>query len=236
MAAKFAEYLPMFAGATDVVDLGCGRGEFLAALQSAGVRARGVDSNDEMVAVARERGLDATHGDALAYLAALPDESIGGLIATQVVEHLEPSYLNASARHGVRGSFGRRADRARNDQPGVLVAFFSSYIRDLTHVRPVHPETLQYLLRASGFERVEIRYRSPLPDHVKMKTIDVDDITRWSGIRRPAPRHAGPGRQRERRHTQQAAVRLHGLRGDRIPQLIVRAAASRRADRRRRPR
>ena len=43
--------------------------------------------------------------------------------------------------------------------PACWYAFFSSYIRDLTHVRPVHPETLQYLLRASGFERVEIRYR-----------------------------------------------------------------------------
>ena len=43
--------------------------------------------------------------------------------------------------------------------PACWLAFFSSYIRDITHVRPVHPETLQYLLRASGFERVEIRYR-----------------------------------------------------------------------------
>ena len=53
------------------------------------------------------------------------------------------------------------------------LAFFSSYIRDLTHVRPVHPETLQYLLRASGFERVDIRYSAPVPDAIKMKTIDL---------------------------------------------------------------
>jgi hypothetical protein len=53
------------------------------------------------------------------------------------------------------------------------LAFFSSYIRDFTHVRPVHHETLQYLLRASGFERVEIRYSAPVPEQVKMKTIDL---------------------------------------------------------------
>src|SRR5262249_28067221 len=57
--------------------------------------------------------------------------------------------------------------------PACWLAFFSSYIRDLTHVRPIHPDTLQYLLRASGFERVEIRYSAPVPDHMKMKTIDL---------------------------------------------------------------
>ena len=189
VAATFAEYLPIFAGATDVVDLGCGRGEFLAALQSAGVRARGVDSNEAMVAVARERGLDATHGDALAYLAALPDDSIGGLIATQVVEHLEPSYLNRLLDTAARRLRPGAPIVLETINPACWYAFFSSYIRDPTHVRPVHPETLQFLLRASGFERVEIRYRSPLPDHVKLKTIDVDDITRWSG--NPSTRDLG---------------------------------------------
>jgi O-antigen chain-terminating methyltransferase len=53
------------------------------------------------------------------------------------------------------------------------LAFFSSYLRDFTHVRPVHPETLQFLARASGFERVEIRYSAPVPDGVKMKIIDL---------------------------------------------------------------
>jgi len=63
--------------------------------------------------------------------------------------------------------------------PACWYAFFSSYIRDITHVRPVHPETLQYLLRASGFERVEIRYREPLPDHMKLKTLELpEDIRR----------------------------------------------------------
>ena len=179
VAATLAEYLPIFAGATDVIDLGCGRGEFLAALQSAGVRARGVDSNEAMVAVARERGLDATQGDALGYVAALPDESIGGLIATQVVEHLEPSYLNRLLDAASRRLRPGAPIVLETINPTCWLAFFSSYIRDPTHVRPVHPETLQYLLRASGFERVEIRYRSPIPEHAKLKTIDVQDVVRW---------------------------------------------------------
>jgi SAM-dependent methyltransferase len=173
VAAKVRAYVSIFVGATDVVDLGCGRGEFLAALRDAGIRARGVDANAEMAAVARERGLDVEHGDALGFVDALPDESIGGAVATQVVEHLEPAYLlrllDALAR------------KLRPGSPIVLetinaacwLAFFSSYIRDFTHVRPMHPDTLQYLLRANGFERVEIRYSAPVPEPMKLHTIDV---------------------------------------------------------------
>src|SRR5919198_243655 len=89
--AKLGPYLPLFDGASNVLDVGCGRGEFLALLRSAGVSARGVDVNSEMIAEARERGLDAEVADALAYLQSQSDESIGGIFAAQVVEHLEPS-------------------------------------------------------------------------------------------------------------------------------------------------
>jgi SAM-dependent methyltransferase len=171
--ARLTAYVPLFAGASDVLDIGCGRGELLAALKAAGISARGVDMNREMAAVARERGLDAAAGDALGYLEAVADESLGGLIATQVVEHLEPSYLMRLLDTASR--------KLRPGAPIVLetinaacwLAFFSSYIRDLSHVRPLHPETLQYLLRASGFERVEIRFSAPVPEHMKMKTIDL---------------------------------------------------------------
>jgi len=168
-------YPPLFAGAGSnvVVDLGCGRGELLAALKDAGITASGVDVNAEMVAVARERGLDAGQGDALGYLNSVADESLGGVIATQVVEHLEPPYLIRLLDVAAR--------KLRRGAPIVLetinaacwLAFFSSYVRDITHIRPIHPETLQYLLRASGFERVTIEYSAPVPDSVKMKTIDV---------------------------------------------------------------
>ncbi len=180
IAARLDAYLPIFQGAQDVVDLGCGRGEFLHALESAGIRARGVDANGEMAAIARGRGLDVVEGDALAWLESHADESIGGLIATQVVEHLEPAYLlrllEAAARTLRRGA------------PIVLetinvacwLAFFSSYLRDFTHVRPLHPETLQFLLRAQGFERVEIRYSAPVPEPMKMRTIDLPDAIRSS--------------------------------------------------------
>jgi 2-polyprenyl-3-methyl-5-hydroxy-6-metoxy-1,4-benzoquinol methylase len=166
-------YVPIFDGCSNVLDIGCGRGELLAALHHSGVSARGIDANSAMVAVARERGLDAQQADALAYVTSLPAGSLGGVVATQVIEHFEPSYLMRLV--------DAAADKLRPGAPIVLetinpacwLAFFSSYIRDFTHVRPVHPETLQYVLRASGFARVEIRYSAPVPEHMKMKTVDL---------------------------------------------------------------
>ncbi len=158
---RLADYVPMFDGVGDVVDLGCGRGEFLELLREGGLAARGVDLNHEMVETARGRGFEVAEQDALGFLQAQPDASIGGLFAAQVVEHLEPGYLMRL----IETSFHKL-------RPGGLIvletinaacwlAFFESYIRDLTHVRPIHPETLQYLLRASGFRDVRIEFRPP---------------------------------------------------------------------------
>ena len=50
-------------------------------------------------------------------------------------------------------------------------AFFGPYLRDITHVRPIPPETLSYLLRASGFQRVDTRAGSPVGDDVKLRRV-----------------------------------------------------------------
>ena len=86
-------YLQYFKGTSDVLDVGCGRGEFLELLRERDIAARGIDANSEAVARCQERGLDATVADALGYLGTLGDESIGGLFSAQVVEHLEAEYL-----------------------------------------------------------------------------------------------------------------------------------------------
>jgi O-antigen chain-terminating methyltransferase len=169
--AGLAEYVPIFGGASDVLDVGCGRGEFLALLRDQGITARGIDLNDSMIEVCLGKGLDASRGDALSYLRAQPDGSLGGLFAAQVVEHLEPGYLTQM----LDAAF----DKLRPGAPIVLetinpacwFAFFQSYIRDITHVRPLHPDTLRFLLVATGFQQLEIRYRAPYPEHDKLQAI-----------------------------------------------------------------
>src|SRR5262249_58246230 len=79
--------------ASDVLDVGRGRGEFLDLRKARATPARGLDLNHEMVEVCRARGLDVAEADAVVYLEGLADGSLGGLFAAQVVEHLEPSCL-----------------------------------------------------------------------------------------------------------------------------------------------
>ena len=165
--ARVAGYTEYFRGATDVLDVGCGRGEFLDALRALNITATGLDANPAMVDVCRARGLAVVQADALEYLRGLPDASLGGLIAVQVIEHLAPDYLGEfldTALHKLRPGAPVVLETIN---PACWVAFFESYIRDLTHVRPIHPETLRYLLLASGFHRVELVYRSPVADKLR---------------------------------------------------------------------
>jgi O-antigen chain-terminating methyltransferase len=174
-----ADYVQYFKGQSNVLDVGCGRGEFLDLLRENGVSATGLDLNSEMIEVCKSRGLDATTADARSFLRNVADESLGGLIAIQVVEHLQPQYLNEM--------LGLAFDKIRPGghivletiNPACWVAFFESFIRDLTHVKAIHPETLQYLLQASGFANVEIVYRAPIAPEGRLQRVT------------PRPQHYG---------------------------------------------
>ena len=176
--AQQRAYLSYFDGASDVVDVGCGRGEFLSVLREGGITARGVDGNAEAVERCREHGLDATRADALGYLRTLADESIGGLFSSQVVEHLEAAYLQRLLDEAHRTLCPGSRIVVETLNPACWMAFFSAYVRDITHRHPVHPETLSYLLRASGFVDIEIVYRSPLPEAAKLQRVEVDPTMR----------------------------------------------------------
>jgi O-antigen chain-terminating methyltransferase len=167
--------VPIFAEASDVLDIGCGRGEFLGLLRENGVSGRGIDLNDAMVAVCREKGFEATKADALSYLRGLATGSLGGLFAAQVVEHLEPAYLTRLLEAAFDALRPGAPIVLETINPACWFAFFESYIRDITHVRPLHPDTLKFLLIASGFQQIEIRYRAPYPAHEKLQTLPKSD-------------------------------------------------------------
>jgi SAM-dependent methyltransferase len=168
---RVQEYVPILAAAADVVDIGCGRGELLGLLKEKGTTARGVDSNPAMVGVCRSRGLDVERGDALEYLARQKDGSVGALVAIQVVEHFEPRYLARfleTAFHALRPGAPIVLETIN---PACWMAFFETYIRDLTHARPLHPDTLRYLVEASGFSKVDVQFRQPVGDRDRLEKV-----------------------------------------------------------------
>jgi trans-aconitate methyltransferase len=161
---RVEDYLPILANASDVTDIGCGRGELLALLNDRGIPARGVDSNAAMVELCRSRGLAVEQGDGLSYLQRQTDSSIGALTAIQVVEHFDPAYLVSfleTAFHKMRPGAPLLLETIN---PACWMAFFETYLRDLTHRQPLHPDTLKHLVQSCGFTSVDVQFRAPVPD------------------------------------------------------------------------
>jgi O-antigen chain-terminating methyltransferase len=173
--ARQESYLPFFehlrAGPADVLDVGCGRGEFIELLSARGIPARGIDLNHEMTELCRAKGLNVTEGDVVSYLQSLPDATLAGLFAAQVVEHLEPAYLLCFLDLAFDKLQPGGTLVLETLNPACWTAFFESYLRDITHRWPLHPETLKYLVMASGFTRVSIEFRSPVPAQDRLQRV-----------------------------------------------------------------
>ena len=165
ITAEQKRYVELFREAPGpVLDAGCGRGEFLELLRSAGVEAHGVDADAGMVAHCAAKGLDAREGDLFAHLAAQDDASLGGVFMGQVVEHLPPDVLAALAPLVFRKLRPGGVFVAETINPMCLTTFSGAFYADPTHMKPVHPEALGYFLRAAGFAEPELIPGAPVPD------------------------------------------------------------------------
>ncbi len=165
-------YLSYFKGCRKVLDIGCGRGEFLELLKGSGIPAKGIDINAEMVAFCQSLGLEAEESDALTHLSAVDRGYYDGIFCAQVIEHLSWSELVTLIQLG----YERLADGGKlvmeTINPQSLSVFSGAFYLDPTHTKPVHPLTLQFACQAVGFPSVEIRYTSFYPDEMKLSEVD----------------------------------------------------------------
>ena len=168
---KFLEYSK---GCKNVLDIGCGRGEFLEVLKENGINAKGIDIDEDMVNYCQSKGLNVEKADAIEYLDNLEDKSLDGIFLDQVVEHLEPKYLiKLLERCYKKLKFGYHIV-IETVNPLSLTSFANFYL-DLTHKKPIHPETLKFLLVSVGFREIEVKFFSPLPDEHKLKKVGIGE-------------------------------------------------------------
>ena len=169
LTTRFEEYVAdlghLSGGHHAVLDIGTGRGDFLKVLRDAGIPARGVDSNADAVARAMADGLQVDCRDAFELLAELPGESVGAVTAFHVVEHLPPKTLLDLIDEIVRVLVPGGLVILETPNPTNLVVGAATFYHDPTHLRPVTPDYLAFLLRDRGLRDVETRFLHPLPEY-----------------------------------------------------------------------
>jgi len=162
IADRLAAYVPLLAGngtvtpAKPVLDLGAGRGEFVAVLGAAGLAARGVDANAVAVAEGRMRDLPVETGDLFDVLGAAPAASFGAVTAIHVIEHLPFEGVVGLIRESLRVLVPGGILLLETPNPSNLLVAAKTFYYDPTHRAPVPAELTQLVVEALGFTEVRI--------------------------------------------------------------------------------
>jgi len=187
-----------------VLDLGCGRGEFLEVLKSRGFRGVGVDGNGQMVDICLDKGLDVRKADLLEALAEELDGSLDGVFSSQVIEHLPPAYLTRMIEIAQAKLAPGGALLLETVNPTSVFALVQIYFLDMTHRQPVHPQALVYLMESAGFEDVVVEETAHLgqerleavPGADAVATVINRNVDRLNALLFAAPNYAAFGRKK----------------------------------------
>lgn len=160
--ARVEHYLTAFrdagieAGDGLVLDLGCGRGEWLEVLSEHGYASRGVDLNGVMVREAQTLGLDAIEQDVIAYLRSLGSESVSAITSMHLVEHLPYEVLIRLVDEALRVLRPGGVLILETPNPENLTVGSYWFYMDPTHRNPIPPPLLQWIVEARGFEHAAV--------------------------------------------------------------------------------
>ena len=154
--------------ATPLLDLGCGRGEWLELLRERDVPAAGVDLNKVAVEQCRASGLKVTHDDAIAHLSHIADSSLGAVSAFHIIEHLPFDRLLELLQTSCRKLVPGGVLLLETPNPENILVGSHTFYHDPTHRNPLTPTSSAFFVRYSGFTDPEIRRLHPYPDSARV--------------------------------------------------------------------
>nr|3DLI_A Chain A, methyltransferase [Archaeoglobus fulgidus]3DLI_B Chain B, methyltransferase [Archaeoglobus fulgidus]3DLI_C Chain C, methyltransferase [Archaeoglobus fulgidus] len=173
--ARLRRYIPYFKGCRRVLDIGCGRGEFLELCKEEGIESIGVDINEDMIKFC-EGKFNVVKSDAIEYLKSLPDKYLDGVMISHFVEHLDPERLFELLSLCYSKMKYSSYIVIESPNPTSLYSLINFYI-DPTHKKPVHPETLKFILEYLGFRDVKIEFFEECEELTKLAKIDSNTVS-----------------------------------------------------------
>jgi 2-polyprenyl-3-methyl-5-hydroxy-6-metoxy-1,4-benzoquinol methylase len=146
-----------------LVDLGCGRGEWMELLRDQGFEPRGVDVSPAMVQHCRSRGLKVEQDGAIQWLMQQPENSCALLTGFHIIEHIPFSERLALVKHALRVLAPGGALILETPNPESVLVGSHTFFHDYTHTQPVTPTSLQFLLGYHGFVELKVLRLNPYP-------------------------------------------------------------------------
>lgn len=160
-----------------LLDLGCGRGEWMRYAARFGFEVHGVDLNEQMLEQARADNLKVTHGDAIEALKQQADHSLACVSAFHLVEHIPFEVLTELVRHARRVLAPGGLLVMETPNPENIAVGTNTFYIDPTHQRPIPPELLSFLPQPLGFARtVILRLNQENPQIASSDSISLTDV------------------------------------------------------------
>jgi SAM-dependent methyltransferase len=163
---RYLPFLKRAVSATEgrpVLDVGAGRGEFMALLTAESIPCKAGETSRDEADSLRARGFDVELGDAVSVLGALGDASLSGVVLNAVIEHLDPEYAIQLLRVASLKVAPGGCMMIETNNPYCPIAIGNGFWMDFSHVRPYTAESLMFYLQAFGFSEVKATYLSPAP-------------------------------------------------------------------------
>ena len=144
-----------------ILDIGCGRGEFLEVLESNSLHCIGVDQNRAMIQKCLEMGLKVIESQAITYLRELPNNSLGAVTGLHIIEHIPFKALIVLFDEVLRVLKPGGVVIFETPNPENLIVGSCSFYVDPTHIKPLPPELMKFLMESRGFSKVEVNRLHP---------------------------------------------------------------------------